>query len=396
MGTSSTFNASSTSNAFGAGDGRARSGGTSRRAVLRGAGAALAAPLAWPLLAGGVARAADGPIRGVDVSSLPKAEDLGAVFRRADGSTADALTILAENGANWVRLKVWVNSPDGYHDTARIAALARRAAALGMEILVDFHYSDSWADPGQQHKPAAWAGLDAAGLERAVAEHTSAVLGALVEQGTPAGMAQIGNEINAGMLWPDGSTDDFDRLAALLTAGAEAAAEVSPSTRRALHLAEGGDNALFRWWFDNATARAVPFEVIALSFYGYWHGTLPELQANLHDLVARYDRDVVVVETAYPFTLGSDDDHEDIIGEESQLVAGYPATPEGQLRWVRDIASVVAGVPGGRGLGVFYWEPAWTAVAGNGWDPADPASGNAWENQAVFDYQGTVLPAAGW
>ncbi|MDT0265162.1 glycosyl hydrolase 53 family protein [Streptomyces sp. DSM 44915] len=376
---------------------------TSRRTVLRTAGAALAAPLAWPLLQGGPALAAgaprpavDGPIRGVDVSSLPKAEDLGAVYRRADGSTADALTILAENGANWVRLKVWVNSPDGYHDAARVCAVARRAAALGLRTLVDFHYSDSWADPGQQHKPAAWAGLDAAGLDRAVADHTGAVLGALVDQGTPADLVQLGNEINAGMLWPDGSTDDFDRLAQLLTVAARAAAEASPGTARALHLAEGGDNGAFRWWFDNAVAREVPFEVIALSFYGYWHGTLGELEHNLHDLVARYDRDVVVVETAYPFRLGSDDDHEDIIGEESQLVAGYPATPEGQRRWLADLGAVVDGVPDGRGLGVFYWEPAWTAVPGNGWDPADPASGNAWENQALFDYTGRVLPAAGW
>ncbi|WP_370592709.1 arabinogalactan endo-beta-1,4-galactanase [Streptomyces sp. NBRC 109706] len=375
---------------------------TSRRTVLRASGAALAAPLAWPLLRGGAAHAApaapaaDAPIRGVDVSSLPKGEDLGAVFRHADGTADDALRILQGNGANWVRLKVWVNSPDGYHDTARVAGLAARAHALGMRTLVDFHYSDSWADPGQQHKPAAWAGLDAAGLDQAVRDHTRAVLGALADQGTPADMAQIGNEINAGMLWPDGSSDNFDRLAELLTVGAEAAREVSPHTALALHLAEGGDNGGTRWWFDNAVARDVPFDVVALSFYGYWHGTLAELDHNLRDVVARYDRDVLVAETAYPFRLGSHDGHADIIGEESQLVAGYPATPEGQQRWLRDICAVVAGVPDGRGLGVFYWEPAWTAVAGNGWDPADPSSGNAWENQAVFDYDGRVLPAAGW
>jgi arabinogalactan endo-1,4-beta-galactosidase len=209
-------------------------------------------------------------------------------------------------------------------------------------------------------------------------------------------MVQIGNEIHNGMVWPDGSTDDWAALGGLLTAGVEASRAASPDTRIALHLAEGGDNELYRWWFDSALDQGVEFDIIAASFYGYWHGTLDQLQGNLNDMVSRYGKDVVVMETAYPFTLDSKDADGQIIGAESDLVDGYPATPEGQVAWMNDICSVVAAVPDGRGLGVFYWEPAWTAVEGNGWDPADPASGNGWENQAWFDYDDLALPGMNW
>ncbi len=367
-----------------------------RRSVLRLGTAALATPAVLAALPVSGAQAAALNIRGVDLSSLPKGEDKGAVFRYADGTRGDAVRILREAGANWARIKVWVNSADGYHGKRQLLAMARRIQAQGMRLLVDFHYSDTWADPGKQFKPAAWNSLTGTALETAVRDHTADILGSLARQGTPAAMAQIGNEINGGMLWPDGRSTDWDKLAGLLNAGAQGARSASPGTRLALHLAEGGDNGGTRWWFDNATSRGVPFDVIALSFYGYWHGTLAQLRTNLHDAASRYGKDVLVAETAYPFRLGSKDNHEDIIAGPSQLVPGYPATPQGQTAWMRDIGQVVASVPGGRGLGIFYWEPAWTAVPGNGWDESDPSSGNGWENQALFDYDDRALPAMWW
>ncbi len=367
-----------------------------RRDILRLGTAALATPAVFAALPTGSAQAAALSIRGVDLSSVPKAEDLGAVFRYADGTVGDPVTILREAGSNWVRIKVWVDSADGYHGREQMLAMAQRVAAEGMSLLVDFHYSDTWADPGKQYKPSAWEGLSGGSLEQALADHTADILGSLADQGTPAAMVQIGNEINGGMVWPDGSTDDWSALGGLLTAGVEAARSASPGTRVALHLAEGGDNELFRWWFDNAVDQGVPFDVIGASFYGYWHGTLGELQTNLNDVAGRYGKDVFVAETAYPFRLGSEDGHADIIGQQSQLVSGYAATPEGQAAWLEDICSVVASVPNGRGLGVFYWEPAWTATTGNGWDETDPSSGNGWENQAWFDYDDRALPGMNW
>ncbi|WP_078900620.1 glycoside hydrolase family 53 protein [Streptomyces sp. SBT349] len=367
-----------------------------RRTLLRAGTAALAAPVAWGALTPGTASAVPLAIQGVDLSSVLKGEDHGAVFRYADGTVGDPLAILRDGGANWVRLKVWVDSPDGYHGLPQLLTMARRAAALNMRLLVDFHYSDSWADPGQQNKPASWANLPFDQLERALYDHTFATLDGLRAQGTPAAMAQIGNEINGGMLWPDGSSDDWDALARLLIAGSHAARDASPGTEVALHLAEGGDNGGTVWWFDNAVRRGVPFDVIALSFYGYWHGTLDELSFNARDCVERYGKDLIVAETAYPFTLDDADGHPNIIGDPSLLVPGFGAHPEGQWDWIQAVSGVLADLPDSRGRGLFYWEPAWTATTGNGWDPADPSSGNAWENQALFDYDGRALPAVRW
>ncbi|MFC7328427.1 glycoside hydrolase family 53 protein [Marinactinospora rubrisoli] len=370
-----------------------RATGTSRTRRAPACALAAAALLLPLLTAPAPAAAAVLDVRGADVSSLAKNEDFGAGYLTSSGEPADPLRLLAESGVTHVRLKVWVDPADGYNDHDRVLEMARRAHDAGLRTLIDFHYSDFWADPGRQTKPAAWAGLSGEELRTAVYDHTYALCAALAGQGTPADMVQVGNELNAGMLWPDGSIDDWEELARLLTAGASAVRDADPATRVVLHLAEGGDNEQTRWWFDQAVARDVPFDVIGLSYYGYWHGGIEDLRANLADAAARYGKDVLVAETAYPFTLDNDDAHPNIIAGTSDLVPGYPATPEGQSANLRDVMAAVESVPGGRGLGVFYWEPTWTAVAGSGWDPTDPASGNAWENQALFDYADRALPA---
>ncbi len=332
-------------------------------------------------------------IQGADVSQLAKNEAHGAVYRDALGRRRDALQILKSNGVNYLRIKVWVDSADDFHELDDILVMARRAKAQGMKLLVDFHYSDAWADPGKQNKPAAWTGLPFDQLKQALYDHTFSVLAALRAQHTPADMAQLGNEINGGMLWPDGRWDNWDGLAALLVAAGDASRAASPSTKVVLHLAEGGNNGGHVWWFDNAIAHGVTFDIIAVSQYVYWHGPLGYLQANLFDLVSRYGKDIMVVETAYGFTTAENDHETNIFNASLQQAGGYPATPHGQTQALRDMFNVVAAVPGGHGLGVFYWEPTWTAVAGGGWDPADPASGDGWENQALFDYSGRALPA---
>jgi len=354
------------------------------------------------------------PFLGADVSSLKKSEDLGGVYRTPLGRRGDALRILHAAGTDWVRLRVWVDPADGYHDHAELLQMARRARAAGLRVLVDLHYSDFWADPGKQWTPAAWEGKSFAELKAIFTTYTRGIVRSLVAQGTPPDMVQIGNEINPGMLWDyaasftgcstadDGAgglrevcfTENRDQLAQLLTAGYHAVKAASPRTQVMLHLAEGGDNGTFRWWFDNVTTRSVPFNVIGASFYGYWHGTLAELQGNLRDVSERYGKDVIVAETAYPFTLADEDEWENAIDLESELIPGYPATPAGQAAWLRDLRAVVRALPGGRGRGVFWWDATWTAVEGNGWSPRDPSTGNAWENQALFGFDDRPLPAA--
>lgn len=340
-------------------------------------------------------------VLGADVSSVLKSEDLRGWYYTDRCTTSckrpsPALKILSQHGATHVRARVWVDSADGYHEREEAVELARCAKNSKLDMLVDLHYSDTWADPGRQTKPAAWVDLSFDELEAAVYDHTYDVCTSIRDAAKAPAMIQIGNEINSGMLWPDGHTWDppqWENLGRLLNAGASAVRDCSPETRIVLHLAEGGDNDLYRWWFDNIVAQGVEFDVIAASYYGYWHGSLGDLQNNLNDIADRYGRDVLVAETAYPFTLEDEDGYPNIVGLPDQLVDGYPATPEGQAANFRDVLSIVRAVPNGRGLGAFYWEATWTAVPGNGWDPADRSSGNPWENQALFDFSSRALPA---
>lgn len=345
-------------------------------------------------------------IRGADLSGLAKNEAFGATYF-VNGKSVDPVEAFADAGANMVRLKVWVDPADGYNTTPQVVASAQRAKAAGMQVLIDFHYSDRWTDPGAQGIPAAWEGLEPAQVADEVYAHTHDVLNALKDAGVTADAVQVGNEINPGMLWPLGQTWDvfpndgvegsqWDNLASFLSAGARAVKDVDPSTDVILHLTNINNGlGSLTWWFDEVTARGVEFDTIGLSYYGFWHGSMTDLQEAITGLSSRYDKDVLIVENSYPFTLEDNpvDPWENVIDLEGELVPGYPATPEGQAANFRAVQDVVASAPGGRGLGVVAWEPAWTAVPGNGWDPADPASGNAWENQAMFDFEGRALPA---
>ncbi|MBN1230931.1 MAG: arabinogalactan endo-1,4-beta-galactosidase [Anaerolineales bacterium] len=338
-----------------------------------------------------IAGKAELSVRGADISSLYKSEVFGGVYNDENGTKQDALKILSDAGMNYARIRVWVNSPDGYHGKEEILEMAKRLKKEDMDLLVDFHYSDSWADPGKQNKPEAWREYSYEELQQTVYNHTYDICSSLIKQGTPPAMVQIGNEINNGMLWEDGRTTDWEKLAGLLKEGIRAVHECSDKTLVMLHIAEGGDNNLARWWFDAITEQGVDYDIIGLSYYPFWHGTLLDLQNNMDDMAQRYNKDIIVVEAAYPFTNQNDDSLSNIII--SQITAGYPATPEGQYNMVYDIMNMVRAVPDGRGLGIFYWDATWTAVEGNSWDPGKPESGNAWENQALFDFNDRALPA---
>lgn len=261
---------------------------------------------------------------------------------------------------------------------------------MGMRLLIDFHYSDTWADPEHQGKPAAWAEHSFDQLQQDVFNHTLDVCNALKSAGVIPEMVQIGNEITPGLLLPDGSTRAWDALAALLKQGYTAVKAFNPSTQVMLHIDKGGDNAASRVWFDNARVQGVNWDVIGLSYYSFWHGPLEAMLKNVADLKSRYAKPVIIVETAYPFTLADNDHEKNVIHSPDQLSPDYPATPSGQERNFRAVlnAAEFAGA-----IGVFYWEPTWTAVAGNGWDPTNPDSGDQWENQALFDFEGKALPA---
>ena len=309
-------------------------------------------------------------VMGADISSLLKSEAMGGVYADEEGIPGGALDILADHGMNYARLRVWVDSADGFHGKQQLLEMARRLEEKDIKLLVDFHYSDTWADPGKQYKPAAWEELAFEDLKKALYEHTYDICSSLVKQGTPPAMVQIGNEINHGMLWPDGKNDQgFEKLSQLLQEGYRAVKDCSPKTLVMLHLAEGGDNELFRWWLDSVIENGVEFDVIGVSYYPYWHGSLADLQNNLNDLAERYQKDLIVVETAYAFTAKNNDSLDNIV--RFQETRGYPISPEGQKKMLADVMSIVRSVPGGRGLGIFWWDATWTACTRKWLGPAD-------------------------
>jgi arabinogalactan endo-1,4-beta-galactosidase len=330
---------------------------------------------------------------GHDLSFAIQEAAIGSVYTDR-GRAALPEQILADHGANFVRLRLWLDPPGGYSNLSSVLAMALRAHAAGMQILLDFHYSDFWADPGKQNTPAAWQQQDLATLATTVRNYTHDVLAALAAQGTPADMVQIGNEIRTGMLWPLGwadawSGDGWANLGTLLRAAAAGVADApGPTARIVIHFDQGGDNAFSRKFFDRVVEQHVPFDVIGLSYYPFWHGTITQLRTNLADLAGRYQKDVMIVETQYGWTLANGDALGNFLWLESQAVPGYPATPGGQLAFASDLVSALAAVPDGRGAGIFYWQPEW--IPGVGWTPGE---GTPNDNLTMFDFSGRALPS---
>ena len=244
---------------------------------------------------------------GADISFLPELENRGMKFYDTDGKENDAIKILKDHGLNYIRLRIF-NDPArdsgyspklGFCDLQHTLQMAKRVKANGMKLLLDFHYSDYWADPQKQYMPKAWRGNPLTALKQAVYDYTKTVMQALKDQGTTPDMVQIGNEINHGMIWPDGAVNNFDNLAQLFFAGTQAVKSVSPATSIMLHIALGGQNDESKFFIDNMISRGVPFDVIGLSYYPKWHNTLADLQYNLDDLSSRYNKDVIVVEYSH-------------------------------------------------------------------------------------------------
>ncbi|MCA2027409.1 arabinogalactan endo-beta-1,4-galactanase [Enterobacter sp. K16B] len=356
-------------------------------------------------------------IKGADISTLLEAEQHGAKFYNQNGQQQDAIAILKANGVNTVRLRLWVDPQDadgntyggGSNNLENTIALAKRVKAQGLKLLLDFHYSDFWTDPGKQFKPKAWEKMDYPQLKTAIHDYTRDTIARFKKEGVLPDMVQIGNEINGGMLWPEGKSwgqggGEFDRLAGLLTAaigGLKENLTDGEQVKVMLHLAEGTKNDTFRWWFDEITRRNVPFDIIGLSMYTYWNGPISALKANMDDISKRYNKDVIVVEAAYGYTLDNCDNAENSFQAKEEKDGGYPGTVQGQYDYIHDLMQAVIDVPDQRGKGIFYWEPTWIAVPGTTWATKagmkyihdEWKEGNARENQALFDCQGKVLPS---
>lgn len=334
-------------------------------------------------------------IKGADVSSLQRALDLGQVYYNVSGVQEHPLDILQSVGVNYIRLRVWVNPVSGYNNMSKVVAFAPLIKSRGMKLLIDLHYSDTWADPAKQFKPAAWEDHTFEQLKKDVYDHTLGVCNALKSAGATPDMVQVGNEITPGFLWEEGRIveNNFENAAALLKGGYNAVKACESSIQVMLHIDRGGDNGTSRWWYDGMQAQGVHWDVIGLSYYPFWHGTLAEMQSNVSDMKSRYNKPVVIAETSYPFSSGDGDSEANVITSKVPY-EGYPASLIGQADFFNAVKTAVQNAGG---LGLFWWEPTWVGTPGNGWDPADiNNTGSGWDNQAVFDFDFKLNPNISW
>jgi arabinogalactan endo-1,4-beta-galactosidase len=295
--------------------------------------------------------------KGADVGWLQQMEATGYVFYNDQGVAQDCFQILKAKGINSIRLRVFVNpSSDkgsGHCSPAEVVAMAKRANALGFRLMIDFHYSDTWADPAKQAKPAAWASHSFEQLLTDVYDHTYSVMRDLKANGVTPEWVQVGNEIPGGMLWPDGSTEHFAQLTQLINKGYDAIKAVSATSKVIVHLDRGNNSELYRWFFDNLRTNGGRYDVIGMSYYPYWlkqnyKESIKDLQANLLDMASRHGKEVMVTEVG---------------GEDTAVQDTYDMLVA--------VQQAVRAVPNHRGLGVFYWEPegakSWSGYALSAW-----------------------------
>ncbi len=357
-------------------------------------------------------------ILGMDVSSVLAEERSGVRYFDFDGAEKDLFEILAANGINMIRVRVWNDPYDasgsgyggGNCDVAAAADIGRRAAAQGMKLLVDFHYSDFWADPGKQFAPKAWASMTIEEKTEAVYAFTKESLETIRAAGAEIGMVQLGNETNGSLC---GERTWFN-IQYLMAAGSRAVRETCPDALVAVHFANPENAESYASYAKKLDYYALDYDVFASSYYPYWHGTLENLQEQLAAVAKKYGKKVMVAETQWAYTAADGDDSPNSIGEELKYDKPYPFTVQGQSREFRDVAALVASIEGG--IGVFYWEIGWIPVPGADWaarsakweqygsgwassyageyDPNDAGKyygGSACDNQALFDFEGNPL-----
>jgi arabinogalactan endo-1,4-beta-galactosidase len=311
--------------------------------------------------------------RGADVSFLGQAEADGIVFKE-NGQPTPGLQIFRDHGYNWIRLRLFHAPTDLPNNLEYTITMAKRARAMGFKFLLDYHYSDGWADPGKQFLPQAWQSESHAQLVETVFKYTRDTITAFREAGVVPDMVQVGNEISNGMLWPDGKLpENWDHLAELVKAGirgVDAGRGRGAMPQIMIHIDRGGDKKGTKAFFDKLATYHVSFDVIGQSYYPWWHGSLDDLRENLAFMAKAYQKDIIVVEAAYNWRPA----------EYAGKPAPFPETPEGQKEFFDQVNRIVMSTPENRGKGLFWWEPA------------VPPNAPGIASRGMFDGEGNALP----
>lgn len=316
-------------------------------------------------------------ISGVDISAIPEINLSNPIFYNREGESEAFLSILKTHGINTIRLKLWVDPISEHGGIAEVKTFSEKLKSMGFDIWLTLHYSDTWAHPGQQTLPTRWENLNTETLIDSVYQYTYQV----VEEINPT-YIQIGNEINTGILFPHGAVDNTQGFKDLLQAGIRGVRDSSEEASIIMHYA--GIDGATDFYRDIAD---LDFDLIGLSYYPLWHGkSLSSVRATMSTLNFESGKEVVIAETAYPFTLEWNDQTHNIVGLQSQLITpDYPASEEGQRLYIRDIRNLSTSVTGG--MGFCYWGAELVA-----WKGTSSLDGSPWENQALFGFENEALP----
>lgn len=328
---------------------------------------------------------------GADISSLMEVEENGGIFYDENDNPSDALKLLKENGMDSIRLRIWNDPVDkngnpyanGHNDLETAIYLGKRASKLGMRVLIDFHYSDYWADPSNQIVPKAWKNLTFSEKESALYDYTISSLKALLDAGVNVTMVQIGNETTSGFC---GETS-WDKMTALMSQGSKAVRDISTEYDReilvALHFTEYKD---YDWYASQLQTYHVDYDVFASSYYPFWHGDLDGLEKSLQNIINKYGKKVLIAEFSYPYTFADSDEYSNNISLGSSYDFIYKVNKDGQQEAIKDIYKTATSL-GDDCLGLFYWEPLWISVKDS------DIFGSPWDNQTLFDKDGKPLPS---
>ena len=357
-------------------------------------------------------------IFGMDASCVPALEKSGVKYYDFEGNEQDVFKTLSENGIRYIRVRVW-NYPydengNGYGggncDIQNTLTIGKRATQHGMKLLVDFHYSDFWADPGKQMVPLVWKDMNIEKKAQALYQYTKESLQLLKDDGVDVGMVQVGNETNGKLC----GEADWKNICTLMNAGSQAVREVFPDAQVAVHFANPEKAGTYRYYANQLFQHQVDYDVFASSYYPYWHGTLENLSQVLTEISQSYHKKVMIAETSYAYTAENSDFWGNTISADSQVSKPYAYSVEGQASFLRDLTETAEQIP--NCIGIFYWEGTWITVGqnsreensqkweqfGSGWassysaayDPKDAGQwygGCAVENQALFDKNGKPL-----
>ncbi|NRA91463.1 MAG: glycosyl hydrolase 53 family protein [Psychroserpens sp.] len=332
--------------------------------------------------------------KGMDLSFQSELENYNVTYKDESGNPVDLLDFVSQNGTNLVRLKLWHTPVNGQNSLEDVKAYAVRIKSRGMDFLLNFHYSDFWADPGHQSPPAAWQNMSVDEVKTEIYNYTKDVVLQLKAQGTLPQIIQVGNETDNGFLWNYGKvwnefSDNWPNYADLTKEAIRAIREVDTNNevQIMLHISNVESAVSF---FNQLEPFNLDYDIIGLSYYPKWHTKdLGAVRSALYTIAITFNKDIMLVEVSYPFTFQWNDNSNNIIGGQEEILTEFAATPEGQKAYFEWVVTTLKSIPNNRGIGFCYWAPDWVAFEGNN---STSTSGSAWENQCMFDFEFKALP----